>query len=93
MLDSTGRFVNPPFAGGKTGIVDGGYRTIDSAIFEGALLLENTAQSLTNSITGVYQLMQRWALDDFGEDWTEQNEPTPQRYANRAKAKTVDLSS
>ena len=72
MLDSTGRFVNPQFASGKTGIVDGGYRTIDSAIFEGALLLENTAQSLTNSITGVYQLMQRWALADFGEDWTEQ---------------------
>ena len=27
---------------------------------------------MTNSITGVYQLMQRWAMDEFGEDWTEE---------------------
>ena len=72
LLDSTGRFVNPAFAAGRTGVVDGGYRTVDSAIFEGPVLLENTAQSLTNSITGVYSLLQRWALADFGEDWTEQ---------------------
>lgn len=71
MLDTTGRFVNAAFAGGKTGIVDAGYRTVDSAIFEGPVLLENTAQSLTNSISGVYQLAQKWALDEFGEDWTE----------------------
>ena len=72
MLDSNGRFINPAFASGHTGVVDGGYRTIDSAIFEGPTLLENSAQSLTNSITGVYQLMQRWAMDEFGEDWTEE---------------------
>jgi hypothetical protein len=79
MLDSTGRFVNPQFASGYTGIVDGGYRTIDSAIFEGPRLLTNSAQSLTNSITGVYQLMQRWAMEDFGEDWTEDEVETALR--------------
>jgi hypothetical protein len=94
LLDSTGRFVNPQFAGGHTGVVDGGYRTVDSAIFEGALLLENTAQSLTNSITGVYQLMQRWALADYGEDWTEQEIETNLRngYAILRESKVrVDL--
>jgi hypothetical protein len=72
MLDSNGRFVNPAFAAGHTGVVDGGYRTIDSAIFEGPTLLENSAQSLTNSITGVYRLMQQWAMEEFGEDWNEE---------------------
>ncbi|HEX3053048.1 MAG TPA: ParM/StbA family protein [Aggregatilineaceae bacterium] len=72
MLDESGHFANPQFATGRTGIVDGGYRTVDSAIFEGPVLLENSAQSLTNSISGVYHLMQQWAMQEFGEDWTEQ---------------------
>jgi len=72
MLDSNGQCVNPAFATGRTGVVDGGYRTIDSAIFEGPTLLENSAQSLTNSITGVYRLMQQWAAEEFNEDWTEE---------------------
>jgi hypothetical protein len=71
MLGQTGQFINPVFATGHTGVVDGGYRTIDCAIFEGPTLLENSAHSLTNSISGVYQLMQTWAMEDFGEDWTE----------------------
>lgn len=95
MLDSTGRFVNPQFASGRTGIVDAGYRTIDSAVFEGPVLLENTAQSLTNSITGVYHLAQRWALEEFGEDWTEQETETAIRrgYAVMRETKErVDLT-
>lgn len=72
MLDSNGQFVNPRFASGRTGVVDGGYRTIDSAIFEGPTLLSNSAHSLTNSISGVYQLMQQWAMEDFAEDWSEE---------------------
>ena len=95
MLDSNGRFINPAFATGHTGVVDGGYRTIDSAIFEGPTLLENSAQSLTNSITGVYQLMQRWAMDEFGEDWTEEECETNLRkgYAILRESKVqADLS-
>lgn len=72
MLDERGTFVNGEFLQGRTGVVDTGYRTIDSAIFEGPQLLANTAQSLTNSISGVYQLMQRWAMDELNEDWTEE---------------------
>jgi hypothetical protein len=72
MLDEDGTFVNLEFAQGRTGVVDGGYRTIDSVIFEGPEMLANSARSLTNSITGVYQLMQQWAMDDFGEDWSEE---------------------
>lgn len=72
MLDEQGQFVNRTFAQGRTGVVDGGYRTIDSAIFEGAMLLESSAYSLTNSISGVYQLMQQWAIDEFEEEWTEE---------------------
>jgi hypothetical protein len=72
MLGETGQFVNVAFGTGHTGVVDGGYRTIDSAIFDGPELLENSAQSLTNSISGVYQLMQRWAAEDFDEDWPEE---------------------
>jgi hypothetical protein len=72
MLDERGNFVNAEFMQGRTGVVDTGYRTIDSAIFEGPVLLANTARSLTNSISGVYQLMQEWAMEDFGEDWTEE---------------------
>lgn len=72
MLDESGIFVNHAFARGHTGIVDIGYRTIDCAIFEGPVLLDNTARSLTNSITGVYHLMQSWAMEDLNEDWSEE---------------------
>jgi hypothetical protein len=95
MLSSAGEFVNPTLATGRTGVVDGGYRTIDSAIFEGPTLLENSAHSLTNSITGVYQLMQRWAMEDLGEDWTEEECETNLRngYATlRDTKERVDLS-
>jgi hypothetical protein len=71
LLDSTGRFANAQLATGRTGVIDGGYRTIDHAIFEGPVMLENTAQSLTNSVSGVYTLMQQWANEDFGETWSE----------------------
>lgn len=71
MLDSTGHFINAQFAKGRTGVIDGGYRTIDYVIFEGPIMLENTAFSLTNSVSGVYTLMQQWANEDFGEVWTE----------------------
>jgi len=94
MLDDKGHFVNEAFAHGRTGIVDGGYRTIDSAIFEGPVLLANSAHSLTNSISGVYQLMQVWAMDEFGEDWSEEECETNLRhgYATlRASKQTVDL--
>jgi hypothetical protein len=70
-LDDKGRFAVPTFLEGRTGIIDAGYRTIDSAIFQTAILLENTAHSLTNSISGVYQLMQQWAMSELGEDWSE----------------------
>ncbi|MCD4685969.1 MAG: ParM/StbA family protein [Anaerolineae bacterium] len=70
-LNDGGRMVNPQFASGRTGIVDGGWRTVDAVIFEGMTLLENTATSLTNSISGVYQLAQRWAMEDYGEHWGE----------------------
>jgi hypothetical protein len=70
-LNDAGRIVNPQFASGRTGVVDGGWRTVDAVIFDGVTLLENTATSLTNSISGVYQLVQRWAMEDFGEHWDE----------------------
>ncbi|MCD4685677.1 MAG: hypothetical protein K8S97_07060 [Anaerolineae bacterium] len=70
-LNDGGRIVNPQFASGRTGVVDGGWRTVDAVIFDGVTLLENTATSLTNSISGVYQLVQRWAMEDFGEHWDE----------------------
>lgn len=95
MLSERGEFVNEAFARGRTGVVDGGYRTIDSAIFEGPMLLANSAHSLTNSISGVYQLMQVWAMDEFGEDWSEEECETNLRrgYATlRATKQTVDLS-
>jgi len=95
MLDEAGRFVNAEFSQGRTGVVDTGYRTIDSAIFEGPQLLANTALSLTNSISGVYQLMQRWAMDELGEDWTEDECETNLRngYAVlRHSKERVDLS-
>lgn len=72
MLNEQGEFINPLFAQGHTGVVDGGYRTIDSCILSGPQLLENSASSLTNSISGVYQLMQQWAWDEFEEDWNEE---------------------
>jgi hypothetical protein len=95
MLDSNGQFVNPVFMTGRTGIVDGGYRTIDTAIFEGPTLLENTAMSLTNSISGVYQLMQRWAMEEFGEDWSEEECETNLRSGHATLRNTkerVDLA-
>lgn len=95
MLNELGQFVNTAFTEGRTGIVDGGYRTIDSAVFQGPTLLENTAQSLTNSISGVYQLMQQWAIEDYGEDWTEEECETNLRngYAVLRETKErVDLS-
>ncbi len=95
MLDEHGTFVNHAFAQGRTGVIDGGYRTIDSVIFEGPEMLANSARSLTNSITGVYQLMQQWAMDDFGEDWSEEECETNLRrgYAVLRETKErVDLS-
>jgi hypothetical protein len=71
LLDSSGRFANAQYAKGRTGIIDAGYRTIDYTIFEGPIMLENTAHSLTNSVSGVYTLMQQWANEDFGETWSE----------------------
>ncbi len=95
MLNERGQFVNTAFMQGHTGVIDGGYRTIDSAIFEGPTLLENSAHSLTNSISGVYQLMQTWAIEEFGEDWTEEDCETNLRnsYAILRETKErVDLS-
>jgi hypothetical protein len=95
MLNERGQFVNTAFTQGRTGVVDGGYRTIDTIIFDGPELLENSAHSLTNSISGVYQLMQTWAMEDFGEDWTEEECETNLRngYAIlRESKKRVDLS-
>jgi len=95
MLNQQGQFINPEFMGGRTGVVDGGYRTIDSVIFEGPRLVANSARSLTNSITGVYQLMQTWAMEDFGEDWSEEECETNLRngYATlRASKERVSLA-
>jgi hypothetical protein len=95
LLDSTGRFANAQYAKGRTGVIDGGYRTIDYAIFEGPIMLENTAHSLTNSVSGVYTLMQQWANEDFGETWSEDEiETNIQRgYAIlRATKEQIDLS-
>jgi hypothetical protein len=95
MLGTTGQFLNPVFATGHTGVVDGGYRTIDSAIFEGPALLETSAYSLTGSISDVYRLMQMWAMDEFGEDWTEQECETNLRYGHAVLRETkerVDLA-
>lgn len=72
MLNERGKFVNEEFAQGRTGVIDVGYRTIDTAIFDGPELLELSAKSLTNSISQVYQLMQRWAMEEYEEDWTEE---------------------
>ena len=71
LLDSTGRFSNAQFAKGRTGVIDAGYRTIDYTIFEGPVMLENTARSLTNSVSGIYTLVQQWAAEDYGETWGE----------------------
>lgn len=71
LLDSTGRFTSAQFAKGRTGVVDAGYRTIDYTIFEGPVMLENTARSLTNSVSGIYTLMQQWAAEDYDETWGE----------------------
>jgi len=95
MLDERGQFINETFMYGRTGVVDGGYRTIDSVIFEGPSLLASSAHSLTNSISGVYQLMQVWAMDEFGEDWSEEECETNLRrgYATLRETKqTMDLS-
>lgn len=95
MLDSNGQFINPAFATGHTGVVDGGYRTIDTVIFEGPTLLENSALSLTNSITGVYRLMQQWAAEEFNEDWTEEECETNLRNGHailRDTKERVDLA-
>jgi hypothetical protein len=94
-LDAKGRFANPDFATGRSGIVDGGYKTVDHAVFQGPTLLENTAGSLTNSITGVYRLMQSWAQTDLNETWTE--DETEQAIRNgyailRETKEKVDLS-
>lgn len=94
-LNERGQFVNMAFTQGRTGVVDGGYRTIDSVIFEGPELLASSAHSLTNSISGVYQLMQAWAMEDFNEDWTEEECETNLRngYAVLRETKErVDLS-
>jgi hypothetical protein len=71
LLDSNGRFANPQFAKGRTGVIDAGYRTIDYTLFEGPVMLENTAHSLTNSVSGIYSLMQQWAAEDYDETWGE----------------------
>jgi len=95
MLNERGEFVNEAFMCGRTGVVDGGYRTIDSVIFDGPTLLASSAHSLTNSISGVYQLMQVWAMDVFGEDWSEEECETNLRrgYATLRETKqTMDLS-
>ncbi len=94
MLDHNGVFANPSFAQGRTGIVDIGYRTIDTAIFEGPELLETSAKSLTNSISQMYQLMQQWAMDEFEEAWTEEECETALRNgfaALRHSKERVDL--
>lgn len=72
MLDEGGAFVNEMFTQGRTGVIDVGYRTIDTVIFEETKMLKPSAKSLTNSISQVYQLMQRWAMEEFEEDWTEE---------------------
>lgn len=71
LLDSTGRFTSAQFARGRTGVIDAGYRTIDHTIFEGPVMMENTARSLTNSVSGIYTLIQQWAAEDYGEHWGE----------------------
>jgi hypothetical protein len=71
LLDSTGRFANTRLAQGRTGVIDAGYRTIDYTIFEGPVMLENTAHSLTNSVSGIYTLVQQWASEDYNETWGE----------------------
>jgi hypothetical protein len=90
MLDERGNFVVPLFSEGNTGVLDGGYRTIDSAIFQGPNMLANSAHSLTNSITGVYHLMQTWAMEDFGEDWSEEECETNLRNGYAVLRETKD---
>ncbi len=94
MLDHDGAFVNAAFAQGRTGVIDVGYRTIDTVIFDGPELIEPTAKSLTNSISQIYQLMQQWAMGEFEEAWTEEECETALRngfIALRHSKERIDL--
>ena len=95
MLGQTGQFVNMEFANARIGVIDAGYRTIDLAIFEKGALIEDSGRSLTNSISGVYQLMQTWAAEEFDEDWTEEECETNLRNGHailKTSKEKVDLT-